>query len=153
MANWNKNDALFCISEDSLSAYVLFMASSFQGKNILIPSKCWGSPNHGECTWILRFMITILLSAVSGWLSQQSCKINIKIVGQENYLSEITPRRCLVLNLKQTQLFAAALAAPLSSFPCCPNKMRSRFLFCQHMTGRNFLYLTYFLYFTAVSMQ
>lgn len=53
----------------------------------------------------------------------------------------------------ETQLFAAALAAPLSSFPCCPNKMRYRFLFCQRVTGRNFLYLTYFLYFTAVSMQ
>lgn len=32
MANWNRSDALFCISEASLSAYVPFVPSSFQGK-------------------------------------------------------------------------------------------------------------------------
>lgn len=125
----NKSDALFSNSETSLSAYVPSALSSFQGRNILIPLKCWRSLDHGEWTWTLRFMMAILLSAVSGWLSQRSCGIDTKkIVGHENYLSGITARRWFVLNLKQTQLSAAALAVP-PFFPCCPNKMRCRFLF------------------------
>lgn len=139
----NQNDALLYNSEASLSAYVPFVLSSFQGKSILILSKCWWSLNHGECTWILRFMITILLSAVSGWLSQQSDGINLKIAGQENYLSGITARRWFVLNLKQTELFAAALAAP-PIFPMLSKHDETQvlvsFVSICRLTGRNYLY-------------